>query len=185
MSVLPSISDLANAAKRQKGELSVLRSAYESVTGYDIGILAEEKFSPQQKEWLLLSKFGVSSVNKVCRAVRAIPAVLTASQKTSLLVQLTGPGVKSDTAKQIADCIQCYCPHLIDDDIESDRLLLAPPTEICYDCSRKLVSQHETQVRYIATLIKLMKFDTSNLVFYFTRLTAFPPPAIQFPLTQI
>ena len=153
--MLPSISDLATAAKRQKGELSALTSAYELATGYNIGILAEKKLSLEQKEWLLFSKFGISSVNKVCRAVRAIPAVLTTNQKTSLLVQLTGPAVKSDTAKQIADCIQCYCPHLIDDDIKSDRLLLAPPTEICYDCDRKLVSQHETQVRYC-------KFDTSN-----------------------
>ena len=86
MSVLPSVSDLANAAKRRKSELSALRSTYEAARGCDIGLLAEEKLSPQQKEWLLLSKFGVSSVNKVRRAVLAIPAVLTASQKTSLLV---------------------------------------------------------------------------------------------------
>ena len=106
MSMLPSVTDLANAAKRHKGELSALRSTYESARGYDIGILAEEKLSPQQKEWLLLSKFGVPSVTKVCRAVRAIPAVLTASQKTNLLVQLTGPAVKPDTVKEI----QCNLP---------------------------------------------------------------------------
>ena len=68
MSMLPSISDLANAAKRHKSELSALRSTYEAAKGYDInyiGLLAKEKLSLQQKERLLLSTSGVSSINKV------------------------------------------------------------------------------------------------------------------------
>ena len=141
--MLPSLSDIAGKAKRRKVSLSAFRAEYESVTSLDIlSILAEESLTQHQKEWLLISKFGISCVISVCQILKTIPSSLTDSQKATLLVNLCGPD--ETDRRQVAELIERYCPHLLESaEHYGVPIILAHPTGKCYE---RLVSNHQTQV---------------------------------------
>ena len=146
--MLPSIGGFAAQAKRRKSELLAFTSAYESVVSLDVrNLLSEKKLTQQQREWLLLSRFGFTCVSKMCRVLQAIPASLTDSQKRTLVAKLCE--MQLDQADQLAELIQSYCPHLIESalaDAIDHIIILAPPTGNCCVCDRRLVTNHQTQV---------------------------------------
>ena len=148
--MLPAISDIAVQAKRRKSELLPFTSAYESVVSLDIRkLISEDKLTQHQREWLLLSRFGVTCISKMCKILQTIPISLTDSQKSSLLAKLCE--MKPDKADQLAELIQSYCPHLLEsalgDAIDTSyNIILAPPTGKCYTLDRRLISNHQTQV---------------------------------------
>ena len=75
--MLMAISGIAVQVKRRRTELLAFTSAYESVASLDIEkLLSEDKLTQQQREWLLVSRFGNASVSKMCKTMQFIPASL-------------------------------------------------------------------------------------------------------------
>ena len=77
-------------SKRRKSELTTLITAFETASSLDLSGIEKCQLSTRQKEWYLVSKFGLTSVNRVSRALRIIPDSITDSHKTQMLVQLSG-----------------------------------------------------------------------------------------------
>ena len=73
----------SHAMVRQKSELAAVKAAYETASSLDLtGVRSEVldlKLSPREKEWYLVSKFDLYSVNKVSQALREIPDSITDS----------------------------------------------------------------------------------------------------------
>ena len=72
MALLPFIGDIAGQSKRRKSEFGSLRSTYSVAMSLDLSALGSniDKLSGEEKEWLLVSKFGLTRVNEVCRVLR-------------------------------------------------------------------------------------------------------------------
>ena len=112
MSTVPPISEIANQAKRRKTSYGALQAAFAEAESLDLSALGShiDRLSERQKEWLLVSKFGLTRVNEVCRLLSRIPDSVTISQRAHLLSCLP---LNPEDLKSLSDFISDHCPHLI------------------------------------------------------------------------
>ena len=149
---LPSIDNIAARSKRKKRDLDAVLHAFETLvcSADDDTILGQVGKLPREaRDCWLVAKYGVERVVQAQRVLQAVPDTLTSAQRREVIEEWGGEDMKEIIAIMQSEgfrhllCTCCIedktCPHAC-------TLVLTPPTNCCYECGKKLVSNHKTKV---------------------------------------
>ena len=149
---LPAINEIAQKCKRRKSEIASITSSLESVSSADLFAVENlEKVPRVVKEFWLVARYGFECVNVLCSLPPSIPESVTDAQRRELVVDLCGSSLPLPKAKEelnkLIGFILTECDHLLQcQPMQTYPPILAPPTSRCYDCGRRLVSNHKADV---------------------------------------
>lgn len=127
--------------RAENKQLSSLKNAYECFKSIDL-------ISIQNIGNLLVAKYGLEKIVKICHCWKALPNTLTILQ--SLRYISKDSNIPEVEVKELVSFIQSSCPSLLEKLTmqNNNPVVLAPPTSTCFQCGKKLVSNHTCKVKY-------------------------------------
>ena len=131
---LPDIADIAAASKRKRRERDLLASSYDnllSVTEIDF-----TKTPQAVKECWLVAKFGLQKIIEARENAIRIPENITEAQKKEMLCD----------SDDISYTLVSAFDYLLAAETPPSPPILTPPTRVCHECGKPLVSNHKTKV---------------------------------------
>ena len=135
---LPDIADIAAASKRKKRERDLLTSSYDNLLRVTDIDFTDTKTPQAVKECWLVSKFGLQKIIEAREDVIRIPKNITEAQKKEMLCNT------QDVAYTLASAFD----YILTETPPSPPIL-TPPTRVCHECGKSLVSNHKMKVNLL------------------------------------
>ena len=136
---LPDIADIAAASKRKKRERDLLTSSYNSLLSVTDIEFTDTKTPQAVKECWLVSKFWLQKIIEAREDVIRIPKNITEAQKKEMLCN-------------VAYTLASAFDYLLTE-TRSSPPILTPPTRVCHECGKSLVSNHKTKVNLLLACV--------------------------------